>query len=224
MKFLINKFRIKQNDDNGDIVGPQEFADWLLQKMPQRRARKPLLVGKSWKTTADPWRSVTKCSFGLDYMKHYPCGNAEKEDKESCVSGLLGYDNHGTHFLVAVKWRFGLLTTVDNPVQRYNVYSQRLSVYVQYAASDLQTPWPGIESPYCLEDGSRPLGELYDNGNTIIIFDNSMTRSIYDSLISARGEWESRWRRLPFYLADDYQEDGEQMTLDCMRVITQGKS
>jgi len=223
---LIHKFRIKDNDD---IVGLQEFSDWLLQKKPKRRAGKPLLVGKSWKTTADPWRGVTKCSFGLDYMKRYPCADAEMEDKdkdnESCVSGLMGYDDNGTQFLVTVKWRFGLLTSADNPVHRYNVYSQRLSVYVQYAAPDLQTPGPDFISPYQgLEHGSRPLEELYDNGSTIIIFDNSETRSIYDSLIPARGEWESRWRRLPFYLSNDYKEEDEQMALDCMKIITQGKS
>ena len=120
---------------------------------------------------------------------------------------------------------FGLLTGADNPVHRYNVYSQRLSVYVQYAASDLQIPGPDFVSPYQgLEHSSRPLEELYDNGSTIIIFDNSETRSIYDSLIPARGEWESRWRRLPFYLTNDYPEKNEQMTLECMKIITQGKS
>ncbi|CUS11241.1 unnamed protein product [Tuber aestivum] len=201
-KFLIHKFRIKDNDD---IVGLQEFGDWLLQKKPQRRAGKPLLVGKSWKTTADPWRRVVKCSFGMDYMKHYPCVDAEIEDKESCVSGLMGYDDNA-----------------DNPVHRYNVFSQRLSAYVQYAAPDLPTPGPDFESPYQgLEHGSRPLQELYDNGSTVILFDNSETRSIYDSLISARGEWESRWRRLPFYFTNDDPEEDGQMALECMKIITQ---
>ncbi|CAZ79658.1 unnamed protein product [Tuber melanosporum] len=199
-RFLIHKFRIKDNDD---IVGLREFGDWLLQKRPQRRAGKPLLVGKSWKTTADPWRGVTKCSFGMDYMKHYACGDTEVESKETCVVGLMGYDEN------------------DNPVHRYNVYSQRLSVYVQYAAPGLQTPGPDVVSPYqCLEHG-RPVQELYDNGSTIIVFDSSETGSIYDSLISARGEWESRWRRLPFYLANDYPDEDEKMTLECMKVITQ---
>ncbi|RPA89268.1 hypothetical protein L873DRAFT_1722655 [Choiromyces venosus 120613-1] len=200
-KFLIHKFRIKDNDD---IVGLQEFGDWLLQKKPQRRAGKPLLVSKSWKTTADPWRGVTKCSFGVDYMKHYACGDAEIGDKETLVSGLMGYDAN------------------DNPVHRYNVFSQRFSVYVQYAASDLQTPGPDIESPYKgLEHGSRPLQKLYDNGSTIIVFDNSDTHSIYDTLISARGEWESRWRRLPFYLTNGRPEAEGQITSECMKIITQ---
>lgn len=52
-KFLVHKFRIKDDDP---IVGLQQFGDWLLQKKPQRRAGKPLMAGKSWRTTADPWR------------------------------------------------------------------------------------------------------------------------------------------------------------------------
>ncbi|KAG0643438.1 hypothetical protein HOY80DRAFT_1007433 [Tuber brumale] len=200
-RFLIYKFRIKDNDD---IVGLREFGDWLLQKKPRRRAGKPLLVGRSWKTTSDPWRGVTKCSFGVDYMKHYACGDTEVEYKETGVFGLMGYDEN------------------DNPVRQYNVHSQRLSVYVQYAAPGLQTPGPDVVSPYQgLEHGARPVQELYDNGNTIIVFDDSATTSIYDSLISARGEWESRWRRLPFYLANDHPEEDEEMALECMKIITQ---
>jgi len=189
------------------------------------RVGKPFLVGKSWKTIADPWRGVTKCSFGLDYMKRYPFSETQMEGKEACVSGLIGYDDNGTHFLVRMKWRFGLLTYADNPVRRYNVYSQRLSVYVQHVASDLRAPELESLSPYQgLERSSRPLDVVYDNGSTIIIFDNPETCSIHDSLISARGELESRWRRLPFYLTNDSHEEDEQMTLDCMKVITQGES
>lgn len=73
--------------------------------MPERRAGKPFLVGKNWKTIADPWRGVKKCSFGLDYMKRYSVSETRMEDKESYVSGLLGYgySDNGTHFLVTVK-------------------------------------------------------------------------------------------------------------------------
>lgn len=104
----------------------------------------------------------------------------------------------------------------------YNVYSQRMSAYVQYASSDLQTPGPDFVSPYQdLGPGSRPLADLYDNGNTIIVFDNSETHCIHDSLISARGEWESRWRRLPFYITNDLLGENE-AALECMKIITQG--
>lgn len=40
---------------------------------------------------------ITKCSFGLDYMKHYVCPEVERQiDKESRILGLQGYDSNGT--------------------------------------------------------------------------------------------------------------------------------
>lgn len=37
-----------------------------------------------------------KCSFGMDYMKHYACQDAESViDKEERVLGLMGYDANG---------------------------------------------------------------------------------------------------------------------------------
>lgn len=52
--FLIQKFRLH---DNGDaLTGQSGFVDWVTQKKPQRRAGKPLLMGKTWKVSTDPWR------------------------------------------------------------------------------------------------------------------------------------------------------------------------
>lgn len=66
---------------------------------------------------------------------------------------------------------------------------------VQRANPELPPPDAELASPY--SDG---LGERFDNGNTIIIFDNSGSQSIHDTLVPARGSLEARWRRLPFYL------------------------
>lgn len=47
---------------------------------------------------------VTKCSFGMDYMKHYACRDAESAvDKEQRVVGLMGYDANGTKSLRSQK-------------------------------------------------------------------------------------------------------------------------
>lgn len=64
------------------------------------------------------------------------------------------------------------------------------------------------------------LDERYDNGNTIIVFDNSQTGSIEDTILPARGEWESRWRRLPFNMAH-VGATPETVALECMKAITQ---
>lgn len=108
--------------------------------------------------------------------------------------------------------------------KKYNIYSQRLSVYFQYVAPDLRIPKSKDESPYKDPGGGDIQPDSYDNGSTIIIFDNPGTCSIHDSLISARGGWESGWRRLPSYLTSSSHGEKEQMPLDCMKVITQGKS
>ena len=57
-----------------------------------------------------------------------------------------------------------------------------------------------------------------DNGNTIIIFENSITGSVKDTLIGARQEIESRWRRLSFYLPADNEET---LTAECMDFVLQ---
>jgi hypothetical protein len=62
-----------------------------------------------------------------------------------------------------------------------------------------------------------------DNGNVIIIFDNSYSGSFEDTLIAARREWECRWRRLPFYLAfearDAIEDDDEKLSLQSSKAI-----
>ena len=61
-----------------------------------------------------------------------------------------------------------------------------------------------------------------ENGNTILIFEDSTSNSIYDTLISARQKWESRWRRLPFYLAydaGDSRVDDNQLPLQCIKLV-----
>ena len=66
--------------------------------------------------------------------------------------------------------------------------------------------YPDVESPYKeTADGNEPHKyvphlESLDNSNVIIIFENSTTNKTRDTLIAARQQWESRWRRLPFYL------------------------
>lgn len=61
-----------------------------------------------------------------------------------------------------------------------------------------------------------------DNNNVIIIFDNSYSNNIEDTLIVARQGWESRWRRLPFYLAfesKDAMEDDDHLAVQCTKAI-----
>ena len=65
---------------------------------------------------------------------------------------------------------------------------------------DIENPYREVKNE---SDTHKYVPDLHslDNGNTIIIFENSQSGSIEDTLIPARQQWESRWRRLPFYLA-----------------------
>ena len=114
-KFLLHKFAINTQND---VVGT-DFGKYVKYKRPERRGGKPFLSGKSWKTTHDPWRGVSRTSFGLDYLKHYPCPEPalRHEDAKEKMMELNDYDED------------------DNPRYGYDVFIQRLSCYIQYKES-----------------------------------------------------------------------------------------
>ena len=115
----------------------------------------------------------------------------------------------------------------NNSKYGHNVYVQRLSFYVQHkeTVTDIFLT-PDIENPHNKPQSNGkqscvPDLNTWDNGNCIIIFENSKSGSTDDTLITVRQEWESRWRRLPFYLAlesRDVSNDGW-MALRCMKMI-----
>ena len=200
MYYLLQKFHI----DDPDNVSGLDFAKWLKHAQPEWRGGKPMLKGKSWRTSRDPWRMIRRTAFGLDYLE--PCNVKSYEDpieatyhnKEAKMMELNDYDD------------------LDNPAYLHDVFVQRLSVYVQYKEKEDAGPIPDVElkssdvqtsnaNGYAKEwskdpkaDNPKhsypPLGSL-DNGNTIIVFENSQTRSVKDTLIGARQQIESRWVR-----------------------------
>lgn len=123
----------------------------------------------------------------------------------------------------------------DNPKYGYDVYVQRVSCYIQHKQTAIEVPTnPDIKNPYIIDppktDSAKsrtkheyiPRLDTLDNGNAILIFDNSHTNSIEDTLIAARRVWESRWRRLPFFLAfesRDFVATDEQLAFQCSRII-----
>ncbi|KAF2834849.1 hypothetical protein M501DRAFT_943318 [Patellaria atrata CBS 101060] len=205
-RFLLRKFNI---DHHNDLVGTT-FGRWARYEKPQRRAGKPVLNGKAFRTQRDPWRGISRCAFGLDYLKSYDAHKTAltPSDIEVKMMELNGYDN------------------MDNPSYKYDVFVQRLSVYIQRSEGETYSPTdPNIISPYSTEEnqeeyramqerhgsdaedvwfsGYSPHLDELDNGNTIIIFEHSQSGSAIDTLIGARQEIENRWRRLTFYLPKD---------------------
>ena len=86
----------------------------------------------------------------------------------------------------------------------------------------IDNPYRGVKSENDTHKYVPDLDSL-DNGNTIIIFETSQSGSIEDTMITARQEWESKWRRLPFYLAYESHDvsNDDRMALECMKIILQ---
>ncbi|EQL36643.1 hypothetical protein BDFG_02006 [Blastomyces dermatitidis ATCC 26199] len=219
--FLLRKFNI---DNRDDLVGT-DFGRYVRHKRPERRGGKPFLSGKTWKVQYDPWRGISKTSFGVDYFKQYRCpdpmnrvprGPHEQDDSLKMME-LNCFDQN------------------DNPKYGYDVYVQRVSCYIQHKQSAIGVPTnPDIKNPYIIDppktDSARqrrkneyiPRLDTLDNGNAILIFDNSHTNCIEDTLIAARRFWESRWRRLPFFLAFESRDlvaTDEQLAYQCSKII-----
>lgn len=201
VEFLVNKCAI----DINDIVG-NDFASYVSENQPQTRGGKPMLRGRTWQPLHDPWRGINKIAFGLDYLKLYPSEDTLSRSSKDKISKLMELNSYNQD--------------PDNPRFGWDVCPQRLSFYIQ-RQEELSDPSEGVDvqSPYTTE---RP-AHSFDNGNVIIIFDNCRTKSVEDTLIQARGSYESRWRRLPFYVAADQHEvsSNEDLALECMKYISQ---
>ena len=210
--FLLRKFNISDSDD---LVGTT-FGRYVNHKRPERRGGKPFLSGKSWKTTRDPWRGIARTSFGLDYLRLCKLDrNAATESRKDGADKMMEMNCYDEN---------------DNPVYGYDVYVQRISCYIQKREAVAGVPpYTDVENPYReardKEDPNKyvPQLETLDNGSTVIIFDNSQSGSIEDTLIAARQQWESRWRRLPFYLAYESHDisTDDRMASECMKIILQ---
>jgi hypothetical protein len=123
----------------------------------------------------------------------------------------------------------------DNPAYGYDVYVQRLACYVQHKEDPPSPPFDGangISNPYKVELNGFALAKKHkeylpqlsslDNENAIIIFENSQSGSFEDCLIPARSEWETHWRRLPFYLAYEARDiigNDDLLGRQCARMI-----
>jgi CorA-like Mg2+ transporter protein len=123
----------------------------------------------------------------------------------------------------------------DNPAYGYDVYIQRLACYVQHKEDPPSPPFDGangISNPYKVQPNGHALAMKHkqylpqlsslDNDNAIIIFDNSQSNSFEDCLIPARSEWETHWRRLPFYLAYEARDvvgNDDLLGRQCARMI-----
>ncbi|KAF2640054.1 hypothetical protein P280DRAFT_452458 [Massarina eburnea CBS 473.64] len=222
LRFLFNKFNISASDD---LVGTT-FARWAKYEKPQRRGGKPVLNGKTFRAQRDPWRGISRAAFGCDYLKHY-ARHTIRENVDDKMMELNGYDDN------------------DQPTYGFDVFVQRMSVYVQMSDGEPGLPVdPEIRNPYSPEGqqeyeayarrksqysgmGDSPNGkhkyvpklETLDNGSTIILIEKSQSGSVEDTLVGARQELEQRWRRLTFYLPIKNTESDANVAMQCTDFI-----
>ncbi|KAF2478000.1 uncharacterized protein BDR25DRAFT_338695 [Lindgomyces ingoldianus] len=220
-RFLLRKFNIDASDD---LVGTT-FGRWAKYEKPQRRGGKPLLNGKTFRTQRDPWRGISRTAFGLDYLRHYAKHKVANSSSGMKMMELNYFDSS------------------DQPTYGYDVYVQRLSVYVQRSEGPPGLPVdPDIRNPYNEEeyqeyqrlkrqygssvdanghykDNYIPKLQTLDNGSTIILFEHSQSGSVEDTLIGARQEIEQRWRRLTFYLPKEDASNDATLATECMDFI-----
>jgi len=93
-RFLLRKFNI---DNASHSVIDTDFGDWVKKSQPERRAGKPVMNGRSWKTTHDPWRGISRTMWVMDYLKQYTAylGNGGEEISASKFMELNDYDEEG---------------------------------------------------------------------------------------------------------------------------------
>jgi hypothetical protein len=235
LRFLFGKFNIKSSDN---LVGTN-FGRWAKYDKPQRRGGKPVLNGKTFRVQRDPWRGISRTAFGCDYLRHYEKNTMEQrsETKNKTRTGeKLDLEKN----LVSEKMmELNCYDAQDQPTYGWDVYVQRMSVYIQLKDGEPGQPVdPEIRNPYnqgqyeknermnqehgeTRGNGSKyiPKIETLDNGSTIILIESSQSGSVEDTLIGARQEIEQRWRRLTFYLPREDTESDEQLAMGCMDFV-----
>ncbi|GAM43725.1 hypothetical protein TCE0_060f18769 [Talaromyces pinophilus] len=244
--FLMRKFNIAARHPHGSGSGGDgagDFGRYLRYKNPELRGGRPFLAGRTWKVAYDPWRGVNKTSFGVDYMKSFR--------RRSTTGGGRGAESDGDRDRRGRDRMMQLNDFDDNdePICAHDVYVQRLSCYIQHKQAPSENRLSRDDLPlrkhfyppdvYGEEDDDDdtvngiPKDKLeqhkqqrlrhLDNGNVIIIFDNSSSGNIDDTLIPARRDLECRWRRLPFHLAfesrDPVDDDDAKLALNCSKAI-----
>lgn len=126
-RFLLRKFNIDPTDD---LIG-MSFGKWAAFTTPQRRAGRPMLNGKAFRNQRDPWRGISRCAFGVDYLKYYHCGQCDPSKDGFKMMELNGFDTKG------------------DPAYLNDVYVQRISVYVQKNDGEPRVPTdPDLRNPY----------------------------------------------------------------------------
>lgn len=100
-QFLLRKFNI---DGRDELVG-SNFGRYAKSTKPDTRGGRPFPNARTWRVQHDPWRGISKTSFGFEYLKEYEVRDPSTEGRtfDEKMMELNGYDEEGEiSFLVTL--------------------------------------------------------------------------------------------------------------------------
>lgn len=208
---------------------------------PQQRAGRPVLNARAFRIDKSPLRNIWRTGFGADYLRYF---------KPDHLLENLGDDaaNVADFRLLELNQWVEAEGTDSYPAHGFDVYVQRLSVYIQrnmdgagLVNEDWNYPAPRSYAPRDSEEierqeksnleedmeeegmknqngGWKKFRDSFDNGTTMIVFEQSHSGLVRDTLIEARAEIEKKWRRLFTDLPRDDIPSDSLLSLECMDV------
>ena len=136
-------------------------------------------------------REINRASFECDFLKGY--------ERSS--------DSHTRRQKPWLEFRYHDKRNPRAP--RHDIHVDEISVYLQWKCDHPRKP---VEGP-CNSDGGL------DNGNTIIIFSDSVRDSLRESLIGARRGKEIQWTRLATQLKHESARMDDAFVSNCMEYV-----
>ncbi len=73
------------------------FGKYAKSTKPDTRGGKPFPNAKSWRVQHDPWRKISKTSFGFEYLQEYKVDDPLTEGRpaDQKLMELNDYDGEG---------------------------------------------------------------------------------------------------------------------------------
>ena len=136
-------------------------------------------------------RKINRASFECDFLKGYQ----------------RSYHSHTRRQKPWLEFRYRDKRNPHAP--RYDIHVDEISVYLQSGCNHGRKP-----SEEACNDDSK-----FDNGNTIIIFSDSVTGSLRNSLIGARRGKETQWTRFATKLKYESARMDDAFISNCMEYV-----
>lgn len=129
----MTRYGITQPEHNyrgHDHNSPNAFSKWAMYEKPQRRAGRPVLNAKAFRVDKSLPRRVWRTGFGVDYLRYFAPDHMATHLGEE--QGLEAREANVQDFkLLELNRWVDAEGNNSYPAHGFDVYVQRLSVYVQ---------------------------------------------------------------------------------------------